>query len=58
MNRYRVTRITKTHAWVRNTAYGPSAQGQRGLSMRMPVEDFNANWERLPMREVRRKKTE
>jgi hypothetical protein len=46
---YRITRITKTHVWLRWKAFG---WDRRGLSMRVPIAEFRAKWKRLPQREA------
>jgi hypothetical protein len=50
--RYRLTRVTKTHVWIRWDAYTGI---MRGLSRRIPIEDFDRNWVRLPNRVVERR---
>lgn len=56
MKRYRITRVTKTHVWIRDMAFGACQfRPWLRLSRRIPIEDFHRDWERLPQREVRRK---
>jgi hypothetical protein len=54
--KYKLTRVTKTHVWIIRAGFGACSRArQRGLSMRVPIEEFHAKWERLPQKEVRRK---
>jgi hypothetical protein len=43
--RYRLTRVSKEFVWVRWEAYGHE---RRGLSIKIPMSDFQRDWVRLP----------
>lgn len=47
IKRFRLTRTTRTHVYVRWKAYG----NRPGLSRRIPLAEFRADWVRLPQRE-------
>jgi len=56
VKRYRLTRVTRTHVWIINLAFGACSRArQRGLSRRIPIDEFLRDWERLPQKEVRKK---
>ena len=48
---YRITRVTKSHVYVRWCAFGDRS----GLSRRIPIEVFRRDWIRLPHKEARLK---
>jgi diadenosine tetraphosphate (Ap4A) HIT family hydrolase len=50
--RYRRMRVTKEYVWIRWEAYGPS---RRGLSLKIPMAEFQRDWVRLPNRVVERR---
>ncbi len=53
MKRWRLTRVTRTHVWIRPMHYGWNPP--RGCSRRIAIETFREEWVRLPQREVMRK---
>lgn len=51
--RWKLTRVTKTHVWVLPYHFG--ANPPRGYSRRIPIDEFQNNWMRLPQKEVQLK---